>query len=91
MLLWLKSTNWVFGLLHVLPTSVVKHSNKVEISYYYARAMSVLFGFALSQAPLSISTILTLRNQSPGSRRPLPLSLGRAVPPASVAGVHYRR
>jgi hypothetical protein len=57
MLLWLKSTDWVFGLLHVPPTSVV-----IEIPYYYARAMSVLLGFALSQAPSSISTILTLRN-----------------------------
>jgi hypothetical protein len=30
MLMWLKSTDPVFGLPHVLPTSVVKHSNKLK-------------------------------------------------------------
>jgi hypothetical protein len=30
MLLWLKSTDRVFRLLHVLPPSVVKHSNKLK-------------------------------------------------------------
>jgi len=30
MLLWLKSIDWVFGLLHVLLTSLVEHSDKLK-------------------------------------------------------------
>jgi hypothetical protein len=30
MSLCLKSTNWIFGPLHVLPASVVNHSNKLK-------------------------------------------------------------
>jgi len=30
MLLWLKSIDWVFRLLHVLLTSLVEHSDKLK-------------------------------------------------------------